>query len=179
MKLLVVGTVAFDSVKTPFGEVNDVLGGSATYFSVSASYFTDVSIVAVVGEDFPDEHLEMLRQKEVDVRGVMRSPGKTFRWKGEYGSDLNQANTLETQLNVLADFSPVLPEEYTDCNFVFLANVDPVLQSKVLDQIKKPIWPYLKLREAIYLHYHLPILTHSMSETGRLPLVIPLGYKER
>lgn len=138
MKLLVVGTVAFDSVKTPFGEVNDVLGGSATYFSVSASYFTDVSIVAVVGEDFPDEHLEMLRQKEVDVRGVMRSPGKTFRWKGEYGSDLNQANTLETQLNVLADFSPVLPEEYTDCDFVFLANVDPVLQSKVLDQIKKP-----------------------------------------
>lgn len=138
MRLLVVGTVAFDSVKTPFGEVDNVLGGSATYFSVAASYFADVSLVAVVGEDFPEEHLKLLREKNIDLKGLQRTPGKTFRWKGEYGFDLNQANTLDTQLNVLAEFSPILPDEYTDCDFVFLANVDPVLQSKVLDQVKRP-----------------------------------------
>lgn len=138
MRLLVVGTVAFDSVKTPFGEVDNVLGGSATYFSVAASYFADVSLVAVVGEDFPEEHLKLLREKNIDLKGLKRNLGKTFRWKGEYGFDLNQANTLDIQLNVLAEFSPILPDEYTDCDFVFLANVDPVLQSKVLDQVRRP-----------------------------------------
>ena len=104
MGILVVGSVAFDSVKTPFGSQEDVLGGSATYFSIAASYFTDVSIVAVVGEDFPEEHVTFLRKKGIDVSGLERAKGKTFRWKGEYGIDLNTRTTLDTQLNVFADF---------------------------------------------------------------------------
>jgi sugar/nucleoside kinase (ribokinase family) len=138
MSVLVVGSVAFDSVKTPFGEVEDALGGSGTYFSVSASYFTDVCLVAVVGEDFPDEHLDMLKSHKVDVAGVEKRPGKTFRWKGYYEFDLNTAHTLDTQLNVFADFKPKLPENYRDCEYVFLANIDPELQSLVLDQVKNP-----------------------------------------
>lgn len=138
MSLLVVGSVAFDSIKTPFGEANDVLGGSATYFSVSASYFTDVNLVAVVGDDFPDEHVEMLKSRSINVDGLERSPGKTFRWKGKYDFDLNEAHTLDTQLNVFADFNPEIPDHYKDCKYVFLANIDPDLQMKVLDQIKNP-----------------------------------------
>ncbi|HLC19254.1 MAG TPA: PfkB family carbohydrate kinase [Thermodesulfobacteriota bacterium] len=138
MSILVVGSVAFDSVKTPFGNVNDVLGGSATYFSTSASYFTDVRLVAVVGTDFPDEHVEMLKTRGVDVEGLRKVPGKTFRWRGYYEYDLNQAHTLETQLNVFSGFDPDIPESYRDCEYVFLANIDPVLQLKVLDQVRNP-----------------------------------------
>ncbi len=138
MSLLVVGSVAFDSVKTPFGEVNDALGGSGTYFSVSASFFTDVRLVAVVGEDFPDEHINMLNHHKVDTSGVEKKPGQTFRWKGSYDFDLNTAHTHDTQLNVFADFKPNLPENYRDCEYVFLANIDPELQASVLDQVKKP-----------------------------------------
>lgn len=138
MSVLVVGSVAFDSVKTPFGEVKDALGGSGTYFSVSASYFADVCLVAVVGEDFPDEHLNMLKGHKIDIAGVEKRPGKTFRWKGYYEFDLNTAHTLDTQLNVFADFKPNLPENYRDCEYVFLANIDPELQALVLDQVKKP-----------------------------------------
>ena len=108
MGILVVGSVAFDSVKTPSGMRTDVLGGTATYFSVAASYFSDVSIVAVVGEDFPDEHIVFLQRKGIDTSGLERHKGNTFRWKGEYGSDLNTCTTLDTQLNVFADFSPKL-----------------------------------------------------------------------
>ena len=138
MSVLVVGSVAFDSVKTPFGEVDEALGGSGTYFSVSASYFTDVCLVAVVGEDFPQEHVDMLKSHKIDVSGLERRPGKTFRWKGYYEYDLNTAHTVDTQLNVFADFKPELPENYRDCEYVFLANIDPVLQARVLDQVKKP-----------------------------------------
>ena len=138
MSVLVVGSVAFDSVKTPFGEVDEALGGSGTYFSVSASYFTDVCLVAVVGEDFPQEHVDMLKSHKIDVSGLERRPGKTFRWKGYYEYDLNTAHTVDTQLNVFADFKPDLPENYRDCEYVFLANIDPVLQARVLDQVKKP-----------------------------------------
>ncbi len=138
MSLLVVGSVAFDSVKTPFGKVDEVLGGSGTYFSVSASFFTDVCLVAVVGEDFPDEHITMLNGHKIDTAGLEKRPGKTFRWKGFYEYDLNTAHTLDTQLNVFADFKPDLPENYRDCEYVFLANIDPELQSLVLDQVKNP-----------------------------------------
>ncbi len=138
MSLLVVGSVAFDSVKTPFGEVEEVLGGSATYFSVSASYFTDVCMVAVVGEDFPDENIELLKSRSIDVEGIERSRGKTFRWRGRYGYDLNEAHTLDTELNVFADFLPDIPERYRDCEYVFLANIDPELQMEVLSQVKNP-----------------------------------------
>lgn len=138
MSLLVVGSVAFDSVKTPFGEVDEVLGGSATYFSTAASYFTDVSIVAVVGTDFPDKHLTFLKSRKIDIEGIERSEGKTFRWKGEYGYELNEARTLDTQLNVFQSFKPKLPESYKDKKVVFLANIDPDLQRDVLSQVKNP-----------------------------------------
>lgn len=138
MSMLVVGSVAFDSVETPFGKAEEVLGGSATYFSTSASYFTDLRLVAVVGEDFPDEHVSALSGRGVDVQGLQKVPGKTFRWKGYYGFDLNQAHTLETHLNVFSSFNPEIPESYKDSEFVFLANIDPELQMKVLDQVRKP-----------------------------------------
>lgn len=138
MSLLVVGTVALDSVKTPFGDVENALGGSATYFSTSASYFTDVRLVAVVGEDFPKEHIQFLKSKNIDTRGLEIQKGNTFRWKGEYGYDLNEAKTLATDLNVLATFKPDLAEEYRLSDAVFLANVDPEIQLDVLRQVKRP-----------------------------------------
>ena len=138
MSLLVVGSVAFDSVKTPFGEVDDVLGGSATYFATAASYFTDVAIVAVVGDDFPEEHLTFLKSRKIDTAGIERKEGKTFRWKGEYGYELNEAHTLDTQLNVFQSFRPKLPESYKKRRVVFLANIDPDLQREVLSQVKEP-----------------------------------------
>lgn len=138
MSLLVVGSVAFDSVKSPFGHVEEAVGGSATFFSTSASYFTDVHLVAVVGEDFPESELDDLRGRGVDLSGLTRASGRTFRWKGEYGADLNEARTLDTQLNVFEAFDPELPDNYRDCKYVFLANIDPDLQLKVLDQVRAP-----------------------------------------
>ena len=138
MSLLVVGSVAFDSVKTPFGQVENVLGGSATYFSTSASFFTNVSLVAIVGEDFPEEHIEFLKSRKIDLAGLEKVKGKTFRWKGEYTYQLNEAHTLETQLNVFQNFKPKIPKKYQDHKIVFLANIDPDLQRKVLAQVKKP-----------------------------------------
>jgi sugar/nucleoside kinase (ribokinase family) len=130
--------MAFDSVKTPFGEREDAIGGSATYFSVSASYFTDVRLVAVVGSDFPQGELDFLAERSVDLSGLERSEGKTFRWKGEYGFDLNTAHTLDTQLNVFQDFRPQVPAAFSESEFVFLANIDPELQVSVVEQVKSP-----------------------------------------
>jgi sugar/nucleoside kinase (ribokinase family) len=138
VSLLVVGTVALDSVKTPFGKVDNALGGSATYFSTSASYFTDVRLVAVIGEDFPKEHINFLKSKNIDVRGLEVQKGETFRWQGEYGYDLNEASTLATHLNVLATFKPKIVEDYKDSDVVFLANIDPDIQLNVLRQVKRP-----------------------------------------
>lgn len=138
MSLLVIGSMAFDSVETPFGKVEEVLGGSGTFFSVSASYFTDVRLVAVVGRDFPEAHLQMLRERNIDLAGVKVADGATFRWKGRYGFELNEAQTLDTQLNVFADFRPELPAGFADSEFVFLANIDPELQSEVLRQVRRP-----------------------------------------
>ena len=138
MALLAVGSVALDSLQTPFGVREDVLGGSATYFSTAASFFAPVRVVAVVGEDFPQAHLDFLRGRGVDVSGIERRPGRTFRWKGRYEFDLNQAHTLDTQLNVFADFRPELPEAFRDSSHVFLGNIDPELQLSVLDQVRAP-----------------------------------------
>src|SRR5512141_337613 len=128
VSLLVVGTVALDSVKTPFGNVDNALGGSATYFSTSASYFTDVRLVAVIGEDFPKEHIQFLKTRNIDVRGLQQEKGKTFHWKGEYGYDLNEAHTLATDLNVLATFKPNIIDDHKTTEIVFLANIDPEIQ---------------------------------------------------
>jgi sugar/nucleoside kinase (ribokinase family) len=138
MGIVVVGTVAFDTIETPFGRGENVLGGSATYFSTSASFFTDVSLVAVVGEDFPAEHVAFLKSREIDLQGLQTIPGKTFHWTGRYGYDLNEAQTLDTQLNVLLDFKPELPDAYRATDVLFLANIDPELQLQVLDQVTKP-----------------------------------------
>jgi sugar/nucleoside kinase (ribokinase family) len=138
VSLLVVGSVALDSVKTPFGEASDVLGGSATYFSVAASFFKRVNLVAVVGEDFPREHVALLGNHDIDLSGLKVQPGKTFRWKGEYGFQLNEAKTLDTQLNVFETFRPELPEAFRTPDLVFLANIDPELQLEVLHQVKRP-----------------------------------------
>jgi len=135
--LLVVGSVALDSVETPFGKVSEVLGGSATYFSYSASFFTQVRLVATVGGDFPETHRRLLADRGVDTRGLQASEGKTFRWAGEYGWDLNEAKTLDTQLNVLADFRPDLGDDLRRTPFLFLANIDPALQIDVLRQMKE------------------------------------------
>ncbi len=138
MSLLVVGSMAFDSVKTPFGEREDAIGGSATYFSVSASYFTDVRLVAVVGSDFPESELEFLAGRKIDLSGLERSEGETFRWKGEYGEDLNTAHTLDTRLNVFENFRPQVPSSFRESEYVFLANIDPELQASVVGQVSAP-----------------------------------------
>lgn len=138
MSILVVGSVAFDSVETPFGKADEVLGGSATYFSTAASYFADINLVAVVGEDFPDSHLDFMKDRGINIDGLQKVEGKTFRWKGRYEYDLNQAHTLETHLNVFESFDPAIPDSYRDAEYVFLANIDPELQLKVVEQVRNP-----------------------------------------
>ncbi len=138
MGLLIVGSVAFDSVRTPFGCKEEVLGGAATYSSIAASYFTDVSIIGVVGEDFSEGHISFLKQKGIDLSGLQRREGKTFRWKGEYGLDLNTAKTLDTQLNVFSDFAPQLQPSHRSLDYLFLANIDPDLQRSVMEQMQRP-----------------------------------------
>jgi sugar/nucleoside kinase (ribokinase family) len=135
MSILVIGTVAYDGLKTPFGERPRILGGSATHFSVAASFFTDVRLIAAVGDDFLPESEAVFHQRGIDVSGLKRiDGGKTFFWKGEYGYDLNTAHTLETQLNVLLDFDPQLGEQDTDLPVLFLANIDPKLQRQARKQ---------------------------------------------
>jgi sugar/nucleoside kinase (ribokinase family) len=136
--ILVVGSVAFDTVQTPAGRADGVLGGSASYFSVAASFFAPVHLLAVVGEDFNPEHAEIFRARGVDTTALSRVPGKTFRWSGVYGEDLNQRTTLSTDLNVFEHFRPALPERLRKVEFLFLANIDPELQTSVLRQMKRP-----------------------------------------
>lgn len=135
MSLLVVGSVAFDTIRTPSGQADEILGGAATYFSVSASWFTPVKVVAVVGQDFTERHLRVFGSRAIDTEGLERVPGKTFRWRGEYVGDMNEAHTLETQLNVFATFAPKIPPNYLDTDYVFLANIDPELQLHVREQL--------------------------------------------
>ena len=136
MPLVVVGSVAFDSVETPTEKRDRVLGGSATFFSYAASYFTPVRLAGVVGEDFPPEHLELFKSRNIDTEGLQVVPGgKTFHWRGKYAANMNDRETLEIHLNVFEKFDPVLPADYRSCKYVFLANGSPVLQMKVLDQV--------------------------------------------
>jgi sugar/nucleoside kinase (ribokinase family) len=135
---LVVGSVALDTVRTPWGQGSDLLGGSATHFAVAASFFSPVRLVAVVGEDFEDSLLEPFRERDIDLAGLQRVSGRTFRWSGEYSEDLNDRRTLDTQLNVFAGFKPRLPEGWTETPVVFLANIDPDLQWQVLEQARAP-----------------------------------------
>ncbi len=138
MSVLVVGSVALDSVETPFGKADEVLGGSANYFSAAAAHQTPVQMVGVVGSDYPVEKLEPLRARGVDLSGLERAEGESFRWRGRYRHDLNSAETLETRLGVFSHFKPKLPPQFRSAEFVFLANIDPRLQLDVLSQISKP-----------------------------------------
>lgn len=136
--LVVVGSVALDSVEANGSVHDDVLGGSASFFATAASYFAPVKLVAVVGEDMPEAHLSFLAGRGVDLGGLERKPGKTFRWKGRYSNDLGSRTTLDTQLNVFADFKPVLPDGWRGAELLFLGNIHPALQLDVLNQVKKP-----------------------------------------
>lgn len=137
-RVLVVGSIALDSVETPFGKADEVLGGSATFFSSAASHFAPVQLVGVVGDDYPVDRLQVLARRGVDLSGMQKSPGRSFRWRGRYGHDLNSAETLDTQLGVFSHFKPDIPGQFRDAPFVFLANIDPRLQLQVLEQVSNP-----------------------------------------
>src|SRR5277367_6887542 len=137
MSLLVVGSVAYDALESPYGKVARTLGGAATYFSVCAAFFTHVNLVGIVGDDFDAKDEAMLRKRSIDVEGLERTPGKCFFWAGRYSENLNERVTLTTELNVFADFKPRLPEKYRASKYVFLANIAPDLQRDVLQQVTK------------------------------------------
>ena len=138
MSILVVGSVAYDTVETPFGRAERVLGGSASFFSVAASFFTPVNLVGVVGDDFGEEQLAAFRGRPIDLEGLERMEGKTFHWQGRYSLDLNSRDTICTDLNVFEFFKPKIPARYRGSEVVFLGNIDPVLQRQVLDQVERP-----------------------------------------
>lgn len=189
MSVLVVGSMALDSVETPFGKVENILGGSASYFSLAASNFTDVNVVAVVGNDFPEEHIKLLESHNIKLDGVKREEGETFRWVGHYGYDLSEAKTLETHLNVFETFNPVLPDHYKDIDIVFLANIDPEIQYEVLQQVKEPklvacdtmnFWIESKPEQLKKLLGHVDILMINDAETRELagePIIVKAARK--
>ncbi len=137
MAILVVGSVAFDSIETPHGKVDHCLGGAATHFSLAASYFTPVRVIAVVGKDFTAEHEAVFTRRGIDTSGLERANGLSFHWTGSYSGNMDEAKTLGTDLNVFETFEPKLPESYKDSEYLFLANIDPVLQSRVRSQMPK------------------------------------------
>ena len=138
MSIVVVGSVAYDHVETPYGKNEHAMGGAALYFANSASFFSAVNMVAVVGKDFETEKIEFLKSRQVDLEGIEHTDGKTFRWGGRYHKNMNQRDTLFTELNVFADFKPLIPNSYKDSDYVFLANIHPELQLDVLNQVNKP-----------------------------------------
>lgn len=174
MSITVVGSVALDTVETPFGKRENALGGAATYFSTAASLYTQVQLVGVVGDDFPEEHVEFLRQRGVDLRGLQRKPGQTFHWAGRYAYDnLNNAQTLDTQLGLFAAFDPQLPEDYRTADCVFLANIDPVLQLKVLEQVRQP-----KLKVLDSMNFWISSANDALSDVIRKVDVVLMNEGE-
>ena len=137
MSVLVVGTVAFDSIETPFGSAERILGGSASYFALGASFFAPVRVVGVIGKDFPQDFLDVFTRRNIDLEGLEQASGDTFHWRGRYHEDINLRDTIELHLNVLAGFEPKLPESYRDAEHVFLGNIDPAMQMEVLRQIRR------------------------------------------
>ncbi|MBL7793600.1 MAG: bifunctional hydroxymethylpyrimidine kinase/phosphomethylpyrimidine kinase [Saprospiraceae bacterium] len=180
MSLLAIGTVAFDDIETPFGRAERVVGGAATYISLAASYFTpDVQVVSVIGDDFPTETLDDLRRRGINLDGIQVKHGeKSFFWAGRYHNNLNDRDTLDTQLNVLADFDPVLPEAYTNADYVMLGNLTPDVQHRVLDQLKvKPklvaldtmnFWMNVALDSLLEVLKRIDILTINDEEARQL-----------
>ena len=178
MSVLVVGSVALDTIITPFGKAERVLGGSASYFSVSASNFTNVNFVGAIGEDFPDKYIKMFKKRGIDLEGLQKCPGKTFFWKGEYSWDFADPRTYATELNVFADFEPSIPQSYRNSKYVFLANIDPQLQLNVLKQVKKPklvacdtmnYWIESKPKHLNNLLKHVDVFLLNSSEARQIP----------
>lgn len=177
MTVLVVGSVALDSVETPFGKADDVLGGSGTFFSAAASMLTPVQLVGVVGDDYPIDKLSPLAERGVDLSGLERAEGSSFRWRGRYRHDLNSAETLETHLGVFSRFSPKIPDAFKSAPFVFLANIDPRLQLEVLKQVNKPeliacdtmnFWIESRRPELMELLKHVDLVTVNDGEARQL-----------
>ncbi|MCK4777914.1 MAG: sugar kinase [Actinomycetia bacterium] len=173
MAILVVGSVALDSIKTPFGKVEETLGGSATHFSCSASFFSPVEIVAVVGNDFPLEHIEFLKSRGIETSGLQIVEGKTFRWKGLYEYDMNQAQTLDTRLNVFEHFHPDLSENHKANKYIFLANIDPELQLEVLSQCPNP-----KLTVCDTMNYWIENKREALLKTIRKTNIVLINDSE-
>jgi sugar/nucleoside kinase (ribokinase family) len=177
MSVLVVGSVALDSVETPFGKAENVIGGSGTFFSASASHLAPVQLVGVVGDDYPMDQLEPLRARGVDMAGLEQAPGRSFRWRGRYRHDLNSAETLETHLGVFSHFSPKIPAQFRSAPFVFLANIDPRLQLDVLRQVDKPklvacdtmnFWIESRRPDIVDLIKHVDLITLNDGEARQL-----------
>ena len=177
MSVLVVGSVALDSVETPFGKAENVIGGSGTFFSASASHLSPVQLVGVVGDDYPMDQLEPLRARGVDMAGLEQTAGHSFRWRGRYRHDLNSAETLETHLGVFSHFSPKIPAQFRQAPFVFLANIDPRLQLDVLRQVEKPklvacdtmnFWIESRRPDLVELIKHVDLITLNDGEARQL-----------
>jgi sugar/nucleoside kinase (ribokinase family) len=180
MSLLVVGTVAFDAIETPFGKTDKIVGGAASYIALAASYFTkEINLVSVVGDDFPQEFMNTLKGQGVNLDGLQIKKGeKSFFWSGRYHNDMNSRDTLDTQLNVLADFDPIVPETYKNCDFLMLGNLMPVVQQKVLDQLtKRPklivldtmnFWMDIAMPELMETLKGIDVLTINDSEARQL-----------
>ncbi len=177
MSILVIGSVALDTIKTPLGKAERILGGSAIYFSASAINFVPVNIVATVGEDFPKKHIKFLQNKGINTQGLSIENGKTFHWEGEYGWDFSNPKTIRTDLNVFANFNPKIPKSYQSSKYIFLANIDPEIQIRVLEQVKNPkliacdtmnYWIENKRKELLKLFKKIDILTINESESREL-----------
>ena len=177
MSVLVVGSVALDSVETPFGKADQVIGGSGTFFSASASHLSPVQLVGVVGDDYPLDQLEPLKQRGVDMAGLEHATGESFRWRGRYRHDLNSAETLETRLGVFSHFSPKIPAQFRNAPFVFLANIDPRLQLDVLKQVQRPklvacdtmnFWIESRRPDIVELIKHVDLITLNDGEARQL-----------
>ena len=180
MSLLVVGTVAFDAIETPFGKTDKIVGGAASYIALASSYFTkEINIVSVVGDDFPQEILELFKKKGIDLEGLQIKKGeKSFFWSGKYHYDLNTRDTLDTQLNVLANFDPIVPDSYQDCEYLMLGNLDPNVQLKVIKKLKKRpklvvldtmnFWMDIAMPELLETLKGIDVLTINDSEARQL-----------
>jgi sugar/nucleoside kinase (ribokinase family) len=177
MSVLVVGSVALDSVETPFGKADEVIGGSATYFSASASHQTPVQLVGIVGADYPIEKLQPLADRGVDLAGLEKADGESFRWRGRYRHDLNSAETLETRLGVFSHFRPKIPAQFRTAKYVFLGNIDPRLQLDVLQQVEKPklvacdtmnFWIESRREDLLTLLKHVDLITLNDGEARQL-----------
>jgi sugar/nucleoside kinase (ribokinase family) len=173
MSILVVGSVAFDDISSPSGSVKNILGGAATYFALAASYFTDVRVVAVVGEDFTAKDENIFKEHGIDTRGIERAPGKTFRWGGRYVDNLNEAKTDYTELNVFEKFQPRIPHEFGDSEFLFLANIHPTLQAAVRLEMQK-----LQLTGGDTMNYWIQRTPKELAETLRLVNVLLINDTE-